>query len=328
MKYTPHTISYFLSWGMIYGCVFALWSTTIMLPVIGTIFGFIWGIGLGVACGLLCGAVASLIQAYTFHPDVNLPAYRVRMSLVMGVMVGVVAPALLHLTSHTVLWGPGARGIETFYAPSMLAAIFWGGLSAAYVGHGYPLWLAQIMMGKPYFSTARLSIEDAISALTRSGIIRVALSLGALIGAVWGGSDVLRSSLLRDPAIPNPGLPMKVIMQGTVGGIAGIIAAFVVLLLICCGVAALIVLLKRLLFANDTLISSHRERITLTAAATLLTGIICFWPFTLLQITAYQGWFFPLLCALMMGFYTYRTLPTTLDKAKRKEKGIPIPYAA
>ena len=310
MKVVARTISYFLTWGAIYGLVFGLLSTTIMLPLIGSMFGLVWGTGIGVACGLLCGVTASLIQAFTFHTDVDLPRYRLRMGLGMGVLVGIIAPLLLIVSSGEILWGERAEA-AVYYVPSLIAVLFWGSLSAAYVGHGHPLWLSHIVMRKPSCATAQFSIEDIVSALKRSGIFWRVLALGGFIGTVWGASDLVAYTSTDR------------IMRGLLGGVAGITAAFVVLLLVCWGAAALIVFLKRLLFLNETMsTTSHAERITLTTAAALLTGVICSWPVIFIASLSMTSlnWGFPILCALMMGFYTYRALPTHIDKAKRKEK--------
>jgi hypothetical protein len=311
MKYIPPTIGYFLRWVTFYGFALGAWSTTMMFPVMGTAFGLVWGPGIGLACGLLCGLLASVIKAFTFHPDIDLPVYRARLSIIMGVLVGITAPIFLNLSAQFVF-----DRAPSFHIVSLVAAAFWGSLSAAYVGHGYPLWLAHSMLGEDQFSAPRLGIWDTVEAIVQSSMVRIVMGVGGIMGIVIGASDVVRYALSGDT-----GVPIRMLDHGVWGGIMGLVAGFFLLMMLFPGAAALIVFLKRLLFSSDVLsTSSHTERITLTTAAALFTGAVCTWPFILSQNTSCTRWFFPIFGTLLMGFYVYRALPTDLDKAKRKEK--------
>jgi len=136
MKHILHTIWYFVAWGIFYGLYLGIWSTAIILPIFGGIFGAFWGPGVGAACGLLCGVLVGLIQAATFHEDVDLVRYGRGLAVVVGLLVAVAAPYILLLTTRGMLWnGYGFSDIPQvpYMIHSLAAASFWGGLSAAFI---------------------------------------------------------------------------------------------------------------------------------------------------------------------------------------------------
>ena len=319
MKYALDTLIYFVQWGMLYGVILGAWSTTLMFPVLGTMFGSMWGAGIGTACGLLCGGLVAVIQAYTFHPDVDLDVYRRRLSIGIGLLVGIMAPLMLMLTSQGILWG--LRADPPAYLPiCLIAVIFWGALSAAYVGHGYPLWLANRVIGRNDTPGSQRVFGATFSAILKYGLSWPALTLGGIAGFVIHMTHY--PHYLRDRAIDN------VFGLMIVGIVAGIIGAVIITLMITAGTVAFIVFVKRLLFSNDTLTStSHYERVGITLSAVIFVGLLCCVPLVIFVFIR-EYWPIPIVCALLMGVFVYRALPLDTDKAKRKEQDAALLDAA
>lgn len=320
MKYAFDTLIYFVQWGMLYGVILGAWSTTLMFPVLGTMFGSMWGAGIGTACGLLCGGLVAVIQAYTFHPDVDLDVYRRRLSIGIGLLVGIMAPLILMLTSQGILWGERANSPGVLPI-CLIAVIFWGGLSAAYVGHGYPLWLANRVIGRNDTPGSQRVFGATFVAILKYGLSLPALTLGGIAGLV-----IHMAHYVRGRAIDNTfGL---VILNGAVGIVAGIIGAVIITLMITAGTVAFIVFVKRLLFSNDTLTStSHYERVGITLSAVIFVGLLCCVPLVIFVFIR-EYWPIPIVCALLTGVYVYRALPLDTDKAKRKEQDAALSDAA
>ena len=313
MSYALRTIGYFLTWGTFYGVILGAWSGTAIFPVMGTLFAAGWGGGIGMACGLLCGLLVGIIQAFTFHPDIDLDRYRRRLTLGVGVFVPVVAMIMMVATTEGLLWGSGntlshfekTTANIPFRLLSVTALALWSSLSAAYVASSYPAWLVSLKTGdksgvddRPLLSQP---IPSATGMLARPWINWGTVILSAMAGIAYQMTTV--SSYART----NPA------GEVLVGGVGGIVIAAGVILLLCFGNAALLTFLRKTVFADDVIsISPHKQRMVLTAIALIFTGLTSAW--TLI--------FAPLL-ALLMAQHVYDVFPLSdemPDKAKRKEK--------
>lgn len=311
MIHALRTIAYFVIWGTFYGLVLGAWSGTAMFPVFGTAFAAGWGIGIGAACGLLAGIIAAIVQAYAFHPDVDLDRFRRRLSLGIGILTPFAATIMLLATSRGLLWSTTVainvrdQPALAFFLPFCLAAVLiWGSLSSAYVASAYPEWLAQLKTGakNPLISIPlfRYPVPRTTALLVRRFLNWGIPILGAMAGMLY-----------KEVGAPYSSLPP--ILRLLEYGVAGVIVSAIAALLISFGNAALLTFLRKTIFAADVLsISPHKRRWTLTIIAFVFTGITSIW--TLI--------FAPLL-ALLMAQYVYDAFPLLdedVDKAKRKEK--------
>ena len=301
------TMWYFFINGLVYGLVLGAWSTTIMFPIIGTFFGLLWGAGIGTACGLVCGVLVSLIQTFSFHPDIA--QYSRRLSIGLGTLVAIIAPILLIATSSGILWGEYRSDAPGLLIPSLVAVIFWGGLSAAYVAYNYPVWFTGPMRGGLANYGFDATFWPIIKTILQKDTCAITLILGGVLGAAMRSNDFLRFERMNT----------TVLNEGRNGAVAGMIGAALVVLVVSFGAATLITFLRRLMFSDDS--SSHRQRLILTGSAAIFTGVVCCWPLIVFKGLLNWGWLFPALGTLLMGFYVYRAL-TVLnapEKAKRKE---------
>jgi hypothetical protein len=312
MNHALRTIAYFLIWGTFYGLVLGAWSGTAIFPAIGTAFAASWGIGIGAACGLLAGLVTALIQAYTFHPDVDLDRFRRRLSLGIGILTPIAATIMLMATSRGLLWSTTVstdvrdQPALAFFLPFCLAAVLiWGSLSSAYVANAYPEWLVQLKTGARMpliaFPSFRYSVPRATWLLMRRCVNWGTLILGGIGGMLYQeilGSPYSTTFYLGDS------------LKFTA---AGLVVAPIYTLLICFGNAALLTFLKKTVFAEDALAVSPRKlRWILTIITLVFTGITSAWMLI-----------FAPLAALLMAQYVYDSFPLfdeDIDKAKRKEK--------
>lgn len=131
------TVIWFTFWGLIYGLILGSLSGTMILPGFGTIYAATWGIGIGLTLGLVCGIATALVNATRFQTPYDLTTYRRHISVVVGVFVSLAAPLLIVATTYRFIWGPSTEGFFPYFVPSLLGAMFWGGLSAAYAASRY-----------------------------------------------------------------------------------------------------------------------------------------------------------------------------------------------
>lgn len=137
-------VRFFWLWGIAFGTLLGFVTGSLIFPILGTIFSTIWGIMMGFCLGLMSGvmvAIATLIAPVSLE---TAKVYRRRLSIALGIVVSLGAVYFLHITSVGTLWeNPymyGDSDYSTFtpyYWPSMVSALFWGGLSAAYVAHRF-----------------------------------------------------------------------------------------------------------------------------------------------------------------------------------------------
>lgn len=134
------TIAWFIFWGIIYGLMLGALCGTLLLPGFGTSYAATWGLGIGVALGIACGAGIALMNAFRFRTPYDLTRYRRGLTLGVGAFVSLGAAVLLVATTEGILWGMGSEGFLPFFLPSLLGAMFWGGLSSAYAASRYADW--------------------------------------------------------------------------------------------------------------------------------------------------------------------------------------------
>jgi MFS family permease len=142
-------LRFFLIWGLCFGGLLGFVSGALIFPLFGATLSTPWGLGIGAGLGALVGAIAAAASLFAPITPNNVQNYRRRLSLTLGALVAVAAPLLVHLTSINILWYPSGyydwrtefRALypvpNAFWLPSMLAAAFWGALSAAYVAHRF-----------------------------------------------------------------------------------------------------------------------------------------------------------------------------------------------
>jgi hypothetical protein len=312
MNDTQRTIGYFMSWGTYYGLVLGAWSTGMMSFGFGAVFGIPWGLGIGATCGLVSGLLVAAIQAFTFHPDVDLTGYSRRLSLVVGAVVGIMAPLLLITTSRGILWRDYTTSGAEFFIPCVIASIFWGSLSAAYTAYNYPFWIASLMMGQKEIFPYKWSYDSTLMSLIRTSANRMTIVIGAALGLAWNVGPYLLDREIYRSREGN-------LIAGVIEGILeGIVITPILMGIFALAIAGLITFLGRLLFSEDTL--SQAQRTFLTAMSTIFTGLVLSVPVTTFGGDAWIG-YLPVCGAILTAFYVYRALPLldAGEKAKRKE---------
>lgn len=142
-------LRFFLIWGLVFGGVLAFISGALIFPLLGATFTVPWGLGIGAGLGIAVGLISGITTLFVQITPQNIRKYRRRLSLAIGGLVALAAPTIVHLTSPNVLWYPVGYYdwnsqasfthvvLNAFWLPSILAALFWGGLSAAYVAHRF-----------------------------------------------------------------------------------------------------------------------------------------------------------------------------------------------
>lgn len=142
-------LRFFLIWGLSFGGVLAFISGALIFPLFGATFTVPWGLGIGAGLGVAVGLISGIATLFAQITPENVRKYRRRLSLAIGGLVALAAPTLVHLTSPNILWYPtnfqtwNIQAFSTnivlnaFWLPSIVATLFWGGLSAAYVAHRF-----------------------------------------------------------------------------------------------------------------------------------------------------------------------------------------------
>lgn len=141
-------LRFFLIWGLAFGGVLAFISGALIFPLFGATLTVPWGLGIGAGLGVAVGLISGIATLFVSITPENVRKYRRRLSLAIGGLVALAAPTLVHLTSPNILWYPTLQTwniqafsanivLNAFWLPSVVAALFWGGLSAAYVAHRF-----------------------------------------------------------------------------------------------------------------------------------------------------------------------------------------------
>lgn len=146
MRYTIRTILYFITWGITYGTVLGGISGTLIFPMFGTMYSIPWGLGMGAALGVAMGILTAIINAVSFRPDTNITTYRRNLASGIGTLTAIGAAVLLIATTNGFLWGGySSAGMEMWLFFSLIAAVFWGGLSSAFAASRFVDWYAGLM---------------------------------------------------------------------------------------------------------------------------------------------------------------------------------------
>lgn len=158
----PHrhieTIGHFIAWGAIYGLLLGGLCGTLIFPIFGTMYAGPWGLGIGLTLGVIVGIAVVVINAIGYNAPYDLVAYRRKFTLGVSIFVAIGAAFLLTVTTQGFLWGPGTDGFFPYFLPSLLGAMFWGGLSSAYATSWYADWYAGMINKQKNDS----GVEDAL----------------------------------------------------------------------------------------------------------------------------------------------------------------------
>ncbi len=144
MRYSARTIVYFITWGILYGTILGGISGTLIFPMFGTMYSVPWGLGMGAALGVATGFLAVIANALHFKPDMDVAVYRRNLAAGIGSFTSVGAALLLIATTNGFLWG-FSGGLEIWLVFSLIAAVFWGGLSSAFAASRFVDWYTALM---------------------------------------------------------------------------------------------------------------------------------------------------------------------------------------
>jgi hypothetical protein len=303
------TFYYFFSWGLFYGAVLGAFLGTAFFPIVGTLLGALGGGIVGAYSGMISGVIASGLQAYFFHADVDLETYSRRSARLIGAIISVSAVAVWGYMVSIIL-GPDPRDDAFKWTVLMLSLppiFLLAGLSAAYTAYRYPSAIIQRMAkrGRLIAPVEVLrpipnEVKEAFNRLMRNQPPRW-LYLGAgvisfsafLIAFRWQGSVKAHELIVT-------------LLAGPGGALAVVLAwAYCVF-----GNAMVLTFLKRVVY--PTSLSAHWHRVSLTFISFVLTWAMIWWTTILAPILA-----------ATMAFTVYRTLALPdepFEKAKRKEK--------
>jgi hypothetical protein len=145
MRYSARTIVFFITWGILYGTILGGISGTLIFPMFGTMYSAPWGLGMGAALGVATGFLALIANALHFKPDMDITAYRRNLATGIGGFTALGAATLLIATTNGFLWGSTSGSLEIWLVFSLIAAVFWGGLSAAFAASRFVDWYAALM---------------------------------------------------------------------------------------------------------------------------------------------------------------------------------------
>jgi integral membrane sensor domain MASE1 len=136
-----HSLTYFTVWGLLLGIFLGALTGTLIYPVFGTMYATLWGAGIGLGMGILAGVVMLVATLFLPRPKMNWQRYRRRVTAGIGTLVAIGSGITLVATTRGVLWGPYTDGYFPYFLPSLLGAIFWGGLASTYTASLLVSWL-------------------------------------------------------------------------------------------------------------------------------------------------------------------------------------------
>ena len=131
MYYVLRTISYFLTWGVLYGLLLGGLTGTALIPLAGTFFGILFGAMGGLIGGIIASLAAIVFQTTRIDIDTNLDLHRRQVAWQIGASV-VLIPLLVWVTGSFLIRGFIELGLV------LPLALPWAGLAAAHVAHHYP----------------------------------------------------------------------------------------------------------------------------------------------------------------------------------------------
>jgi MFS family permease len=156
-----HSLTYFTVWGLLLGIFLGALTGTLIYPVLGTMYATMWGAGIGLGMGILAGMVMLVATSFLPRPKMNWQRYRRRVTAGIGTLVAIGSGVALVATTRGVLWGPFTDGYFPYFLPSLLGAIFWGGLASAYTASLLVSWL------RVTYSNSQFAFDNADTTLTQ-----------------------------------------------------------------------------------------------------------------------------------------------------------------
>lgn len=186
-------LRFFWLWGTFFGTLLGFITGSLIFPILGTLYATAWGFGLGFSLGLAAGLIAAIKAMITPIDLENVKAYRRGLSLSFGIFIALAAGLLFHISTKDILWGNSYSGIGEFspyYLPSILSAILWGGLAAAYTAHRFAEHCARFIPLREWreYQPAILGYPDGVTGywvghfMGRWSIYPVMAVAGGLIG--------------------------------------------------------------------------------------------------------------------------------------------------
>lgn len=135
-------LRFFLLWGICFGGLLGFITGSLIFPIFGTLYSTIWGLAMGFGLGLAASIITAILTLIIPVVTKNAKVYRRRLSIGVGIFVALASGLIVHVTSEGILWYPSYYvgdlvEFTPYHLPSILSAICWGGLSAAFVAHRF-----------------------------------------------------------------------------------------------------------------------------------------------------------------------------------------------
>lgn len=306
MYYVLRTISYFLTWGVLYGLLLGGLTGTALIPLAGTFFGILFGAMGGLIGGGIAGLAAIAFGAAHIDIDTNLDLHRRQVAWQIGASV-VLIPLLVWVTGSFLIRGFIELGLV------LPLALPWAGLAAAHVAHHYhDVIVKDMTKGKRGLLEdyeedlhPQLSIQDAWAILWQTGSRKLRMLIGA------GGLALIHLSVIMSPRVIQ--FPLASGLEILLAAVLGAFLSEVIWIYIALSNSLLLTFIKKLILHDYyPQMSPVRYQRILTGTTFFFTLLITWWTLILAPVLA-----------TMTAYHVYRTLALpdeTIDKAKRKEK--------
>lgn len=304
LYYAGRTIGYFMGWGYVLGAIGGFMIMWLVRPL-SLIGGRTSASVVGLIAGCLVGTLMAVIQALTFHREIDIVAYRRLSVLGIGLLFGITCTAVFFLIIEQ------ETGLAFFVTLGL--TFLWTSLMGAFLTHHYVMWRASLLLTESELEQIPINLLSPQNQLFKEA---TTLWWGTRLKFwLYGISAVVALYLVftssTGPQLPNWGsltvlAPVAFLALWVIGSSA-VIWFFLLFQ------TAPIFILKQVIFIEYQPLSPHTTRITLTFISLVWSLTLCWWMVYLVPLM--------IIVPLITTYYVYNTiaLPDEL-KAKNKEK--------
>lgn len=303
------TITYFMIWAYGFGGMVGLLVNWMILPGYASSRGGIVT-QISLACGLLVGVIMAIVQAFTFHRDTNLVAYRRLAALGIGLLVGTVSTFTVALIQTDV------QGLDELVILS--ATFLLSSLSAGFVARHYVMWRATLSVSK---QDSEQPLKPLASPMEQIGTEALKLLKTRLIIWLYAFVAVGIVISLSQPIVPNKDSYWGN-LNLSLGGLGTIFGVIALLLIATFAIGFYFIFLTSILSFLKTLIFNEYQPFSPHSTRLILTAMSLIWSLLLCRLVIFTT---PLVMIIpfISTYYVYHSIALpddAYDKAKRKEK--------